>query len=239
MINETPIVKNVTPWLHRLGIDLENEGRNLIGKLGQAAMSFAQGSLAAAIQTLVTVFLLYCLLHDPTTFVRGLRALLPLSHAEEDHVFEHAIDSIYGNLFATLVTSVIDCATGGLLFYLVGVPSPFLWTAVMFVLSLMPILGAGMVWVPMIVSLLLAGKWGAALAIAVWGALTFTLVDNLLFARLTGKRMRMHPALALVGFLGGVVLFGAAGMILGPVILAVTIAVLDIWKRRAQKPAPG
>jgi len=232
---EWSVVRNTAAWARQAGIDIETEARNLIGAYAQNVMNLARGSMMAGVQMLVAVFLLYYFFADRTQFIEGIRGLLPMSRDEEDEVFRNASDSIHANLWATFVTSVIDCTTGGLLFWAVGVPSPFLWTAVMFVLSLLPILGAGMVWVPVMISMAMSGQWGAAAAIGVWGAATFTLVDNLLYVRLAGKRMRMHPALTLLAFLGGVVVFGAAGMVLGPAILAVTIAFLQVWKRRIRQ----
>jgi predicted PurR-regulated permease PerM len=80
--------------------------------------------------------------------MRGLRDLLPLSLEEEDRVLARAADSVHANLYATVVTSLIDSAGFGLLFRWSGLPAPFLWTAVLYILSLLPILGAAMVWLP-------------------------------------------------------------------------------------------
>jgi predicted PurR-regulated permease PerM len=178
------------------------------------------------------VFLLYYLFVDRATFLYGLRDLLPLSRSESDQVFARAADSVHANLHATIVTSLIDSAGGGLMFWALGLPAPFLWTAVMFVLSLLPVVGAGLVWVPAVAYLALSGRWLAALALLAWGVLTFIIVDNIVYVRLAGERMRMHAVPALIAFLGGLAVFGVSGMILGPAILAVTVAFLEVWKRR-------
>jgi predicted PurR-regulated permease PerM len=192
----------------------------------------AQGSIDAIIQFLVMAFILYYLLRDHRPFLEGLRGLLPLTKRESDLVLSHAGDSIHANLYATFVTSVIDSIGFGLIFWWFGLPAPVLWTLVMFFLSLLPVLGAGMVWAPTVAYLGLTGQWPPALALLAWGIFTFILVDNALYARLAGKRMRMHEVLALVAFLGGLALFGVSGVIVGPVIAAVTIGVLEVWKGR-------
>src|SRR5262245_8998490 len=101
-----------------------------------------------------------------------------------------------------------------------------------FVLSILPIVGAGLVWLPAAVYLALSGQLLAAAALIAWGVLSFLIVDNVIYVRLAGERMRMHDVPALIAFLGGIALFGISGMILGPAILAVTAALLEVWKRR-------
>ena len=131
-----------------------------------------------------------------------------------------------------MVTSLIDATGGGLMFWWLGLPSPLLWAVVMFVLSVLPVVGAGLVWGTAAVYLAMTGQWLSALALVGWGVLSFIVVDNVIYVRLAGERMRMHEVPALVAFLGGLAVFGVSGMILGPAILAVTAAFLGVWKRR-------
>ena len=113
-----------------------------------------------------------------------------------------------------------------------GLPAPVLWAFVMFILSLLPVVGAGLVWIPAAVYLAITGRWLATASIVGWGTLCFIFVDNLLYMRLVGERMRMHDLLALISFFGGIAVFGMSGMILGPTIVAVTMALLEVWKAR-------
>ena len=131
-----------------------------------------------------------------------------------------------------MVTSVIDATAFGLAFWATGLPAPVLWAVIMLILSLLPVLGAGLVWVPAAVYLAMTGRWLGAAALIGLGVVTATFVDNILYARLAGGRMRMHNVPVLVSFLGGLAVFGMSGMILGPAILAVTEALLEVWKRR-------
>jgi predicted PurR-regulated permease PerM len=227
-----PIVGRLVSWMGRAGLDIEQEVRRLVASYTGEITAFAQGSVATIIQFLVAVFVLYYLLRDREAFVRGLRQLLPLSVAESDLVLSRASDSIYGILHAGLVVSVIDATSFGLLFWRLGLPAPLLWAVVIFIVSLLPVLGATAVWVPAAVYLALTGRWLAAAALFAWGLLTFVFVDNGVYVRLAGARMRMHQVPALVSFLGGVAVFGISGIILGPFILAVTAALLEVWKRR-------
>lgn len=234
-ITDLPGMSRVVPWLDRFGVDLEAQVRSFIGAHTQDVAQLTQGSVAAVVQFLLTIFILYYLFRDRERFVAGLRELLPLSHTESEQVFAGAAGSVHANLRANLITSAIDSTAGGLVFWAVGLPAPLLWAAVMFILALLPILGAGLVWVPAALYLIATGKWLGAAAILTVGIICFVFVDNLLFSRLAGDKMRMHPVLTLIAFLGGIALFGTSGMVLGPAAFAVTLAVIEVWRRRLRR----
>jgi predicted PurR-regulated permease PerM len=137
-----------------------------------------------------------------------------------------------------MITSLIDATGGGLMFWLLGLPSPALWGSVIFVLSILPVLGAGLVWAPAAAYLAVSGQWLHSGGLLAWGVLSFLIVDNIVYVRLAGERMKMHQVPALFAFLGGLAVFGMSGMILGPAILAVTVAFLEVWQRR-MKNATG
>ena len=229
---QLPVIGPGVRWLEGTGLDLEIEARKRIEGAAEQARLLARGSIAAVVQFLVAVFILFYLLKEPDVFLGGLRDILPLSRDEGDRIFERAAETIHANLHATLVTSLIDTAGFGLLFWWAGFPAWILWAVVMFLLSLLPVLGAGVVWVPAIGYLALNGHWGAAGAMLAWGMFTFVVVDNALYARLAGGRMKLHEVPALVAFLGGLALFGMSGIILGPLALSLAAGLIDVWKRR-------
>jgi predicted PurR-regulated permease PerM len=231
-LTKVPGVSSVVNWMDRAGINLEQETQKLIEGYTQNISGIAQGSLTAAIQLLVAIFIMYTAFRDGSRLTRTARSYLPMTREESERVFTRAADSVHANIYATLVTTIIDTAAFSVCFWWVGLPAPLLWATVMFVLSFLPIVGAGLVWFPAAIYLAVSGKiWATALILGV-GVVTFVLVDNLLYARLAGKRMRMHEALALVAFLGGLAVFGTSGMILGPAVVAVTIAFVEVWKSR-------
>lgn len=169
---------------------------------------------------------------DRAQFLHGLRDLLPLTRPESDRVLACAADSVHAGLYANVVTSLIDSIGSGLIFWGLGLPAPVLWGAVMFVLAFLPIAGAGLVWGPAAVYLAVGGRYGAAAIVVGWGLLTFIVIDSILYFRLVGNRMRTHPVVAIIAFLGGIAVFGMSGMVLGPAIVAVTMAFRDVWQSR-------
>jgi predicted PurR-regulated permease PerM len=230
-----PVVGRAIEWLERLGLDVQAAARAIIESNAQASSSLAQGSLMAVVQVLLAIFILYYLFLDRDAFLDGMRDLLPLSKTESDFLMARAADSVHATVYATVVTSVIDSVAFGLLFWWTGLPAPVLWSVIMFLLSLLPVLGAGMIWFPATLYLAWSGNWLGAAGLAAVGAATAVFVDNMLYARLAGGRMRMHNVPVLIAFLGGLAVFGASGMILGPAILAVTEAILEVWRRRISR----
>jgi len=230
---KTPGLRGLVEWADRINLDLDRALRDLIASYTQDASGLIQGSVNAILQAVVAIFILYHLFRDRADMMRGVRALLPLTKDESDQVFKRVADSVHANLYATVVTSIIDAVGGGLMFWALGLPSPVLWGVVMFILSILPIVGTFIVWMPAAIYLALIGQWPSAFALVAWGVAGWIVVDNFVYVKLAGNRMRLHEVPALIAFLGGLMLFGASGMIIGPAVLAVTVAVLEVWHRRA------
>jgi predicted PurR-regulated permease PerM len=233
-LEQVPGGNRVVQWMERVNVDVETQLREVIGSLLPNPKGLAAGSVTAAVQFLVAMFILFYVFRDRGEFMGWLRELVPLTRGEQDRVFSSASDSVHANLYATVVTGLIDSITGALLFWALGLPAPFVWGSVMLVLSILPVVGIGLVWVPAMIYLAMTGSWPAALAILAWGATVAVVIDYMLYAKLAGERMRMHPVPALIAFLGGLAIFGLSGMILGPAIVAMTAAMLDLWRERSR-----
>jgi predicted PurR-regulated permease PerM len=134
-----------------------------------------------------------------------------------------------------MVIAAIQGTLGFFIFYVLGLPSPLLWGVVMFVLCMIPMAGAFLVWVPAAIYLALTGAWVKAVILTAWGMLVVGSIDNFLSPRLIGRRTRMHELLIFFGVLGGLDVFGVIGVILGPVVFAITIALVEIV-RQANQP---
>jgi predicted PurR-regulated permease PerM len=227
-----PYGEQLIPWLEG-NLDVKQATSGLVGLITRDASELLKGSLWAALQALVTIFVLYFCFRDRDRLLRGLRGLILLPPAETEAAFRRVDDSIHATVYGTIVTGLIQGTTGGLLFWALGLPAPVLWGTVMFVLSVLPIVGAFIVWVPAAVLLLSQDRYWSALALVVWGLLMAGPVGNYLYAYLAGDRMRMHPVPALLAFIGGLAVFGITGMILGPVILVLTFELIQVWRRRA------
>jgi predicted PurR-regulated permease PerM len=212
--------------------NLGGQVQGMTKDLGERMAKAVAGSAWAIAELLLTLFVLFYLFRDRAKVLDFLRSLVPLSKRETNQVFGRVSDTIHATIYGTLVVAMVQGTLGGLMFWWLGLPAPLLWGAVMALLAIVPVLGAFVVWIPAAVFLASSGQWGKALILTAWGGIVVALVDNLLYPILVGKRLRMHTVPVFFSILGGLAVFGAAGLVLGPVILAVTDAILDIWTRR-------
>ena len=192
----------------------------------------AAGSVWAGVELLVAFFALFYLLRDREQALAFLRSLLPLSRAETDRLFRRVCEVVRASVLGTLLVAAVQGLLGGLMFWWLDLPAPLLWGVMMFLLSILPLLGAAIVWVPAAVFLAMEGNWDKALILALWGSVVIALIDNLLYPLFVGNRLRLHTLLVFIAILGGLLLFGTVGLILGPMILALSLAIIDIWRER-------
>ena len=227
-------------------IDLPGIVTRLATWLSTTAGTIVRGSLYQVIGFCLTFYLLFFFLRDREAALRSFRNVMPLSETTMDRLFSRVSDTIYATIYGTLAVSSVQGVLGGLMFWWLGLSAPLLWGIVMALLAVVPVLGAFIVWIPAALFLVLEGSWGKALMLALWGMFVVGTVDNLLRPILVGNRLKMHTVLAFMSVVGGLILFGPAGLILGPLALTVTTVLLEIWRGRIAEgvlapvpPEPG
>jgi predicted PurR-regulated permease PerM len=192
-------------------------------------------SIDGAVQTLIAFFLLFFFFRDQDKFLHAVQDMVPLTFAESDEAFGRIADMLHATIFGTVAVAVIQGTLGGLMFWWLGLPGPLLWGAVMGMLAVVPLLGPFVVWVPAAIYLALSGQTEKALILAVWGGIVIGLIDNILFPLFVGTRLRLHTVPVFISIVGGLVAFGSAGIIVGPVVLVVTVALLHVWSERNRR----
>lgn len=223
-----PRIAPLGHWIDQQ-FDLPGIINNAVSWLTNAAASFVQGSVLQLIGAVLTFYMFFFFLRDRIAILDALRSLSPLSGADMSRMFEGVSDTIHAIVYGTFTVALVQGTLGGLMFWWLGVPSPFLWGVVMALLAVVPVLGAFIVWIPAAIYLFLAGNEGKALLLTLWGAIVVGGIDNLLYPMLVGSRLKMHTTLAFVSIVGGLVFFGPAGLVLGPVMFTVTRVLLEIW----------
>lgn len=146
-------------------------------------------------------------------------------------MYADVADTVHATLYGTLAVAMVQGTLGGLMFWWLGLPAPLLWGMVMALLAVIPVLGAFIIWIPAALFLLLTGKVGQALILTSWGAIVVGGIDNLLYPILVGSRLKIHTVFAFISLVGGVMVFGPSGLVLGPLIFAVTRQLLQVWRR--------
>jgi predicted PurR-regulated permease PerM len=156
-----------------------------------------------------------------------------------DQIRRRVVETIQAIFYGTLVVAVVQGTLGGLMFWWLGLAAPLLWGIMMGLLAVVPVLGASIIWLPAAIFLALEGSWGKAIVLTLWGSVVVGGIDNLLYPMLVGNRLKMHTAVAFIAVVGGLLVYGPSGVILGPVVVAVTISLLEYWHARNVSQAPA
>jgi predicted PurR-regulated permease PerM len=198
---------------------------------------FVGGLVNALVQTLLVVFTMFYFFRDGDRLRDALYEIVPLEYEQSTDIMIRTRDVIGATIYGVLAISAIQGTLGTLIFFLLGLPSPLLWGVVMFLMSMIPMAGAFIVWVPAALYLLLTGSYLKALLLAVWGVLVIGSIDNFLSPRLVGRRARLHELLIFFSVLGGLQVFGVLGLVLGPVLAAITLALVEVVRQANRPPS--
>jgi predicted PurR-regulated permease PerM len=204
--------------------DILHDAVQRLSKHGEALLRVP---VLVAAHSVLTLFIVFFLLRDSTFFLQGLKVLLPFSKDETERLLVRIHDTIHAALFGTLAVSAIQGMLGALLLFWLQLPAAIVWGVIMALLAVMPYLGAFVIWIPLAIFLALQGSWDKALVTTAWGTIVIGLSDNLLYPYLVGRRLHYHSLVVFFFLLGGVLVFGPAGIVLGPISLAIAAEVLS------------
>lgn len=236
----------VRPWLDRAGLsDLEQiksyvsrAAAQAVRLVGNQALSLGQNTFMFLLDLAIMLYLLFFLLRDGVTLAERVRSALPIAPHYKDRLIEKLAMVVRATIKGNVAVAVSQGFLGGLIFWFLDIPSATLWGMVMAVLSLLPAVGAGLVWGPVAVYFALTGEIAQAVILGLYGILVISLVDNVLRPLLVGKDTRMPDYLVLISTLSGLALFGVSGFIAGPLIAALFLVSWDLFiSRHGADPA--
>ena len=209
----------------RILSDVRQFSQNALGLIQAAYV----GITAFIFWVFVMFFTLFYFLVDGKHALKYFRQLSPLRDAHDTLLIQKFVSISRATLKGTLVMGIIQGLLGGLTFWIAGVPSPAIWTLVMIFLSIIPLFGSAIVWLPAgVIMLLLGNIWQGVFILSV-GAGIISTIDNILRPKLVGRDTQMHPLIIFFATLGGIAYFGLAGFILGPIIVSLFVALSEIY----------
>jgi len=186
----------------------------------------------------IAMFLTYYLLKDGNKLLPYAKSIIPLKTANQDMLIKRFNEVIYAVVYGNVVVAVIQGVLTSIGFFLLGVPSPLIWGIVTMFTSLIPFLGAFVVWMPAAVFLIVAGYSSGegvvllrGVGLMIYGFFFISSIDNILKPRIIGRRANLHPALVLIGVISGLAAFGITGIIIGPVIIALATSIIQMASR--------
>ncbi len=212
------------------------------GAIAGRTLDFVGGVAGAVVQIFFAIFTMYYLFRDGDRIVNALPDVLPLRREQSEKIFARTREVISASVYGVLVIATIQGTLGGLMFWILGLPSPLVWAVVMTLLSMIPMAGSFLVWGPAAIFLALSGFWVKAIILTAWGALVIGTVDNFLRPKLVGEKTKLHELFIFFSVLGGLKVFGILGIVLGPVVLAITLALLDVFRQvdeTTEEAVPG
>ncbi|VVO63679.1 AI-2E family transporter [Pseudomonas sp. B21128] len=188
--------------------------------LASQAFSFGQGTFEFVVSFFIMLYLLFFFLRDGPELARKIRTAVPLEESHKRRLQLKFNRVVRATVKGNLVVAVTQGALGGAIFWFLDIPSALLWAVLMAFLSLLPAVGAGIVWAPVAVYFLLSNMIWQGVVLGLFGIFVIGLVDNVLRPILVGKDTRMPDYLILISTLGGLAVFGLNGFVIGPLIAA-------------------
>lgn len=214
-----------------------------LSKYAGQALNWIAGNLqsffAGTIQTVLLIFLgifaSYYMFKDGHLFVETLIELSPLTEKEDRNILSRLRAAVNSVIRGSLIIATLQGVVAGIGLAIFGIPSAVLLGSIAGIAALIPTLGTTVVLGPVIVYLLFAHDYFAAVGLTVWAILAVGLIDNLLHPILVGRGMKMHPAFIFFSVIGGIGLFGLSGFILGPLLVSLLFGLLEIFREEMKR----
>ena len=237
--SEDPLLK-VPEWLP-FKAEIESVGPQIAAKIGEltskvaeffvsAASAATKGTASFFLGLFVMIYAMVIFLQEKTNVLAQLMHYSGLPPAFQERLVDRTISITRATIKGSLVIGIIQGILGGIGFAVAGVPGAAFWGIVMMVASVIPGIGPGLVWVPAVIYLFATGETISAIGLALWSGLVVSTIDNILRPTLVGRDTQIPDLLILVSTLGGLVMFGAVGLIIGPVVAGLFITMWEIFQ---------
>lgn len=234
VIDRDHIVESIPLELRSI---VENATKDLSGIISRFTSS-AFNSVSLIVSNIASFFLAvflvlfttFYLLRDGDNIKKVFMDLSPLATKQEDILLSRIVQAVNGVIKGQFLTALAQGAIATAGFFIFGVPNPVLWGFFTVMAALVPTIGTAIALVPAVIYLLITGQVPQAIGMAVWGFFAVGLIDNFLGPKLVGSQTRLHPLLVLLSVLGGLEFFGFLGFLIGPILMAIFVATVDIYR---------
>jgi predicted PurR-regulated permease PerM len=224
---------NVEAMLSRIG-----QGAAQTGQLiATQAVNIGQNTFDFLVSFALMLYLLYFLLRDGAALSKTVRQALPIARPHTHFLLNKFTTVIRATVKGNVAVAAVQGALGGLAFWVLGVQGALLWAVLMAFLSLLPAVGAALIWLPVAIYFLATGQVWEGVALIVFGVVVIGLVDNVLRPILVGKDTQMPDYIVLMSTVGGMALFGVNGFVIGPVVAALFMATWDLFASSNEEAA--
>ncbi|WP_169678899.1 AI-2E family transporter [Marinigracilibium pacificum] len=228
-LESIPIVHKVFPNQEKLAATIGNIVKGVGNFFIDGLQSFSSGTASFIFSFFMFLFTLYYFLIYGKEYLVKFLYYLPLKNEEENTLLTKFVKVTKATLKGTLLIGIVQGVLGGIGMAFAGIPNVIFWSVVMILFSIIPALGTAIVWIPAVIYLFIVGDTTAAIVLAIYCAVVVGNIDNLIRPKLVGKDAGLPDLMILFGTLGGLALFGIAGIIIGPLIAALFLALWEIY----------
>lgn len=239
MDRQTSIFGRVSTWIEaRFGFDTSGSEMFVIEQLRHAGERLLGVSLnlvgniaSGVVKAFFVVFTMYYLFRDAENIIEKLPSAMPFSREQSEEMIARTQGVVSASVYGVVTIAALQGLLAGLAFWVLGIPSPVLWAVLTAFVCMIPVAGSFLVWLPLSIYLMANGYWTRAVLLIIWGALVISTLDNLLRPKLMRNQTKLHELFVFFSVLGGISVFGLLGIVLGPVILAITLGLLQTFSK--------
>lgn len=227
------------PWLNLSQLNLQNMILQSLKRLSTFVLNQSTKFVLGFSQLLFSFFLMavsmFYLFRDGERLLEGIKGLIPLTSGEKELLFGRIQEMVHATIFGGVLVAMIQGLLGGVAFWILGLPSPVLWGFVMALLAFVPVVGPFLIWLPAAILLVVHGQhFAKAIILMIWGVVVVGLSDNFLRPILISGRTKLHAMILFFAVLGGLKAFGFLGLVAGPLVVTVCLAILDIYSSKLE-----
>jgi len=229
---QVPIIQRAVQWAEsvapvsadQIEAWFVNAAKTLLALLVASSGTVVVEALGTAVSLVMMLFLLFFFLRDGEEMMQRALTLVPMPAERKGVLIEHLSAVTRAVVFGSLLTAVVQGTLVGISFALVRLPSPVVFGALAIIAALVPLVGSTLVWAPGAAVLAYHGRWGAAIFVVLWGSVVISMVDNIIRPLFISGRAQISTLPVFIGLIGGLATFGPIGMVVGPVIVALALA---------------
>jgi predicted PurR-regulated permease PerM len=247
-VGQGSITANLNTFVSHLHGPVHSVAQNLLNNASQEISNFAGNAFSGitgllsniagfGVSLILIIFTLYYFLLDGQKFRQFIERVFPLSQTHETLLVEKLESAVNGVVQGSFTVALLQGFVSTIGFFIFGVPDPLLWGVFTVLAALVPTVGTLLSLVPAIAYLFISGHTGAGIGMTIWAFCSIQAIDNFISPRLIGHKTNLHPLLTLLSILGGIGMFGYLGFLIGPILMAVFMALVDIYSLDSKSKA--
>jgi len=245
LANEEVLTEFTTILYSQFGVDvnLTDAASGIILSIQENIIQIAPDVLSSVAEMVLGLFIMFFIMYyafkGGDDLLQEIKDIIPLRKKYKLKLWNEIEVVLNGVLYGQILAAIIQGGLGGLLLFVFGVPNSLFWGFIMIILSFLPIVGTPIVFVPAGIYMIATGNHLSGILILVIGVVVVMNIDNIIKPKLISKKSKVHPVVALIGVLGGLILFGVVGLILGPIIIAIFLTLLRFYAQDFKEVVQG